>query len=66
MAQTFGHISKERMEILVKDGILSYLDFTDLDVCVDCIKGKQTKQTKKGATRSEKLLEIVHTDMWAI
>ena len=26
-----GHISKERMERLVKDGILSNLDFTDLD-----------------------------------
>ena len=51
------------MERLVKDGILSNLDFIDLDVCVDCIKGKQTKHTKKGATRSEELLEIVHTDI---
>ena len=47
-----GHISKERMKRLVKDGILPNLDFTDLDVCVDFIKGKQTKHTKKGATRS--------------
>ena len=38
-------------------------DFTDLDICVDCIKGKQTKHTKKGATRSSKLLEIIHTDI---
>ncbi|WKA12228.1 hypothetical protein VitviT2T_029640 [Vitis vinifera] len=30
-----GHISKERMKRLVKDGILPNLDFTDLDVCVD-------------------------------
>ena len=59
-----GHISKERMERLVKDGILSNLDFTDLDVCVDCIKGKQTKHTKKGATRSEELLEIVHANIF--
>ena len=29
-----GHISKERMKILVN------LDFTNLNVCVDCIKGK--------------------------
>ena len=36
---------------------------TDLDVCVDCIKGKLTKHTKKGATRSEELLEIVHMDI---
>ena len=30
-----GHISKERMKRLVKDGILPNLDYTDLDVCVD-------------------------------
>ena len=30
---------------------------------MDCIKGKQTKHTKKGATRSEELLEIVHTNI---
>ena len=28
-----------------------------------CIKGKQAKHTKKGATRSTQLLEIVHTDI---
>jgi len=32
-------------------------------VCVDCIKGKQTKHTKKGATRSTQLFEIIHTDI---
>ena len=53
-----GHISKERMERLVKKKILPNLDFTYLSVCVDCIKGKQTKRTKKGATRSTRLLEI--------
>ena len=52
-----GHISKERMKRLVKDGILSNLDFTDLDVCVYCIKGKQTKHTKKGATKSGNFLK---------
>jgi hypothetical protein len=58
-----GHISRERLERLVKDGILPNLDFTDLGVCVDCIKSKQTKHTKKAATRSTKLLEIIHTDI---
>ena len=32
-------------------------------VCVDCIKGKQTKHTKKGATRSTELIEIIHKDI---
>ena len=58
-----GHISKERMERLIKNDILPDLDFTDLNICVDCIKGKQTKHTKKGATRSTQLLEIIHTDI---
>ena len=45
--ECLGHISKERMERLVKSEILQNLGFTDLSVCVDCIKGKQTKHTKK-------------------
>jgi len=58
-----GHISKERIERLVKNEIFPSLDFTDLNVCKDCIKGKQTKHTKKGAIRSTQLLEIIHTDI---
>ena len=58
-----GHISRERIEKLVKEGILQNLDFTDFHVCVDCIKGKQTKHTKKGVIRSNELLEIIHTDI---
>lgn len=58
-----GHISRNRIEKLVKNGILENLDFTDFQICVDCIKRKQTKHTKKGATRSNELLEIIHTDI---
>ena len=58
-----GHISRERIERLVNERILQNLDFTDFHVCVDCIKGKKTKHTKKGATRSNELLEIIHTDI---
>ena len=48
---------------LVKNEILQNLDFPNLSVCVDCIKGKQTKHTKKRATRSTQLLEIIHIDI---
>ena len=58
-----GHISSERMKRLVKDQVLPSLNFSDLTKCVDCIKGKQTKHTKKGATRSTQLLKIIHTDI---
>ena len=58
-----GHISIERIKGLVKDGVLKTLDFTDFGTCVDCIKGKQTNKTTKGAKRSTKILEIIHTDI---
>ena len=58
-----GHISRERIERLMNEGILQNLDFIDFQVCLDCIKGKQTKHTKKGATRTNELLEIIHTDI---
>ncbi|KAF7826489.1 Retrovirus-related Pol polyprotein from transposon TNT 1-94 [Senna tora] len=34
-----------------------------MGTCVDCAKGKLTKAGKKSATRSEGLLELVHTDI---
>ena len=39
-----GHISKQRIERLVSDGILDPHDFTYFDVRVNCIKGKQTNK----------------------
>ena len=51
------------MERLINNEILHNLDFTDLNICVDCINKKQTKHTKKRATRSTRLLEIVHIDI---
>ena len=46
------------MQRLVKNKILKNLNFTDFEVCVNCIIGKQTKHTKKGATRSKELTDI--------
>ncbi|RVW69573.1 Retrovirus-related Pol polyprotein from transposon TNT 1-94 [Vitis vinifera] len=58
-----GHISMQRIKRLVNDGVLNTLDFTDFDTCVDCIKGKQTNKSKKGAKRSTDILEIIHSDI---
>ncbi|KAF7822006.1 Retrovirus-related Pol polyprotein from transposon TNT 1-94 [Senna tora] len=58
-----GHISKERVDCLIKDQILPPLDYSDIGACVDCAKGKLTKTGKKSATLSEGLLELVHTDI---
>ncbi|RVW25895.1 Retrovirus-related Pol polyprotein from transposon TNT 1-94 [Vitis vinifera] len=61
-----GHISTDRIKRLVNDGVLSTLDFTDFETCVDCIKGKQTNKSKRGATRSSTILEIIHTDICSL
>jgi hypothetical protein len=59
-----GHISRPRMERLIKDGILNDLDFSDFDTCVDCIKGKLTAKTRRQKNgRSENVLELIHTDI---
>ena len=59
-----GHISRERIKRLVKSEILPLLEFSDLEQCVECIKGKFVKQIKKGAKRSAGTLEIIHTDIY--
>ena len=56
-----GHISIDRIKRLVNDRVLSTLNFTDFETCVDCIKGKQTNKSKRGAIKSSTILEIIHT-----
>lgn len=60
-----GHISRGRIERLIKENILHPLDFSDANAeqCIDCIKGKYSKKIKKGANRSSGVLEIIHTDI---
>jgi hypothetical protein len=59
-----GHISRERIERLIKDDNHHLLDFSNLDYCIDCIKVKYVKQVKKGeAKRSAGILKIIHTDI---
>jgi hypothetical protein len=56
-----GHILRERIERLIKDGILHLLDFSNSDYYIDYIKEKYTKQVKKGeAKRSAGILDIIH------
>jgi hypothetical protein len=53
------------MERLIKEEILEPLDFSDLDHCVECIKGKFVKHIKKSeATCSSSVLGIIHTDIY--
>ena len=59
-----GHISIQRIKRIVNEGVLCALDFIDFETCLDCIKGKQTNKSKKGATRSKHFLEIIQTDIY--
>jgi len=58
-----GHISRGRIERLIKASFLPPLEFSDLEQYIDCVKGKYVKNIKKCAKRSEEILEIIHTDI---
>ena len=58
-----GHISKQRLKTLEKNKILPKLDYSDLNDCIECFKGKLTNIRKTTAVRSTKLLELIHTDI---
>ena len=57
-----GHISRQRLERLVRDGVLSNLDFSDFETCVVCLKGNMiTKTIKKKIDRCGSTLDLIHT-----
>ena len=59
-----GHISRQKMERLIKDEILSVLDLLDFDTHVDWIKGKLTSKVRNSKIkRSTELLRVIHTDI---
>ena len=59
-----GHISRQRMERLIKDKILLDLDFSYFDTCIDYIKGKLTTKFRNSKIdRCTELLGFIHTDI---
>ncbi|RDY11434.1 hypothetical protein CR513_03907, partial [Mucuna pruriens] len=48
-----GHISKHRIQRLMSNEILEPLDLSHFEVCVECIKEKQTYIRKLGAERAK-------------
>ena len=57
-----GHINSNRIQRLIKDGLLKPLNFDEFPVCESCLGGKMTNQpfNAKGR-RAQELLELVHT-----
>ena len=59
-----GHISKQRLERLVRDGVLSDLDFSDFETCVVYLKGKMIAKTRKEKIdRCGGPLDLIHIDI---
>jgi hypothetical protein len=59
------HISRVRIERLIKEDILHPLDFSNSDYCINYIKRKYVKQVKKGeAKQSARNLEIIHMNIY--
>ncbi|KAA0047456.1 gag/pol protein [Cucumis melo var. makuwa] len=59
-----GHINLNRIERLVKNGLLNELEDDSLPPCESCLKGKMTKRpfTRKGY-RVKEPLELIHSDL---
>ena len=59
-----GHINPNRIQRLIKDGLLEPLDFNELPVCESCLEGKMTKRPFNAKGRkAQELLELVHTNV---
>ena len=57
-----GYINSNRIQRLVKDGILE--DFNEFSVCKFCLEGKMTKRPFNAkANRANDLLELVYLDV---
>ena len=59
-----GHINPNRIQRLIKDGLLEPLNFDGFPVCESCLDGKMTKRpfNAKGR-RAQEWLELVHMDV---
>ena len=59
-----GHINSNRIQRLVKDGLLEPLDLNEFLVCKSYLEGKMTKRpfNAKGH-RAKELLKLVHSDV---
>ena len=66
MALSFRPYFEGRIERLIKKSILLPLEFSDLEQCIDCIKGKYVKKIKKDTKRSAGILEIIHIDIYGL
>ena len=59
-----GHVGLNKIQRLVKDGNLSFLEVEHIPQCESCLEGKMTKRPfGSKANRVEGLLKLVHNDV---
>jgi len=59
-----GHVNKNRIQLLKKDGLLKTNEEVSFDVCESCLQGKMTKKPfNKSFERAKDLLGIIHSDV---
>ena len=64
--QRLGHMSEKGMKIMHSKGKLPGLQSVEIDMCEDCILGKQKRVSFQNGGRPPKKekLELVHSDVW--
>ena len=59
-----GHINRNRMQTLQKNGLLETNEIGSFDTCESCLQGKMTKKPFSGTNqRAKDLLGIIHSDV---
>ena len=61
-----GHMSEKGMHILHPRKLLTYLKHVSLELCENCVYGKQKRVRflRVGKWKKNEKLEIVHTNVW--
>uniref|UniRef100_A0A2N9HQ47 Integrase catalytic domain-containing protein n=1 Tax=Fagus sylvatica TaxID=28930 RepID=A0A2N9HQ47_FAGSY len=58
-----GHIGKDRMARLAREGLLGPLAKVDLPICEPCLAGKACRKPFGKAVRATQPLELIHSDI---
>jgi transposase InsO family protein len=59
-----GHIGKDRMARLAREGLLGPLAKVDLPICEPCLAGKACRKPFGMAVRATQPLELIHSDIY--
>ncbi|XP_057426441.1 uncharacterized mitochondrial protein AtMg00300-like [Lotus japonicus] len=64
--QRLGHMSAKGMKVMHSKGKLPGLQSVEIDMCEDCIFGKQKRVSfqTSGRTPKKERLELVHSNVW--